>query len=345
MTKMKAAIFYAPGDLRIENKSLRKISAEEVVVKVQYCGVCGTDVHIYEGAAGSAEVKPPVILGHEFSGEIVEIGKNVRGLKIGDRVSVDPNIACGKCYHCQRGQVHLCENLQAIGVTRDGGFAELVIVPEKQAYRLPDGVSNEAGALVEPLACCLHGIDLTEIKPGDSVLIVGGGTIGLIMLQLARLAGAGKIIVSEPVQQKRTLAEEFGADMTIDPLNSSVPETVRKITGHGVNAAIECVGAADTVKDAIASCARGGKIMLFGLTPPDCEIAIKPFDIFQRELTIRSSFVNPFTHGRAVELLSGGRIELDKIITEILSLDDLERALEDKKLKSRGKILIRLTGI
>jgi len=180
MSRMKAAVFYGVKDLRLEEVPLRKLRSDELLVKIHACGVCGTDVHIYEGAKGSATVYPPVVLGHEFSGEIVEIGNGVRQLKVGDRISVDPNIFCGQCHFCQKGNVHLCENLQAIGVTRNGGFAEYAIVPEKQAYKLPDNLSYEEGAMGEPVACCLHGIDLSGIKHGDKVLIVGAGTIGLL---------------------------------------------------------------------------------------------------------------------------------------------------------------------
>ncbi|NOZ60148.1 MAG: zinc-dependent alcohol dehydrogenase family protein [Calditrichaeota bacterium] len=338
--RMKAAVFYGPGDVRIEDKPVRKIGSDEVLIKVRACGVCGTDVHIFEGAAGSAKVSPPVVLGHEFSGEIVEIGDAVCRLRVGDRVTIDPNISCGNCYYCQRGQVHLCENLRAIGVTQDGGFAELAIVSEKQAFQLPDNVSFTAGAMVEPIACCLHGIDLAEIKPADSVLIVGGGTIGMIMLQLARSVGASRIFLSEPEEKKRALAEKLGADEAIDPNKISVPERIREKTGHGVDVAIECVGSAATANDAIASCGRGGRVMLFGLAPPECEISVRPFEIFRRELTIRSSFVNPFTHARAIDLLAGGRVKTETFMSRSLPLEKLASVLAKAELRRGGKILI-----
>ncbi|OQX88026.1 alcohol dehydrogenase [candidate division KSB1 bacterium 4484_87] len=338
---MKAAVFYGPGDVRIENKPVARIASEEILIKVHACGVCGTDVHIFEGAKGSAEVNPPVVLGHEFSGEIIETGSLATRFHIGDRVTIDPNIFCGKCRFCQRGQVHLCENLKAIGVTQDGGFAELVAVPEKQAHKLPDSVSLEAGAMVEPIACCLHGIDLAGIQTGDTVLIVGGGTIGMIMLQLAQLAGAARIFLSEPDAKKRMLAKEMGADEVVDPQENSVPELIREMSGGGVNVAIECVGSKATVNDAIDSCDRGGRVMLFGLAAPDCEVSIHPFDIFQRELTIRSSFVNPFTHARAIELLAAERLKIAPLVSQNMPLEKLNEVLADAKLRQEGKIVIR----
>ena len=340
MSRMKAAVFYGVKDLRLEEVPLRKLRSDELLVKIHACGVCGTDVHIYEGAKGSATVYPPVVLGHEFSGEIVEIGNGVRQLKVGDRISVDPNIFCGQCHFCKKGNVHLCENLQAIGVTRNGGFAEYAIVPEKQAYKLPDNLSYEEGAMGEPVACCLHGIDLSGIKHGDKVLIVGAGTIGLIMVQLTKLAGASQIIVSESIKEKRSIALKYGADVVIDPEISAVDKQVKEVVPQGVDVAIECVGTKRTMLNAIQSCARGGNVMMFGLAPPDCEIPLKPFEVFQRELTIKSSFINPFTQARALDLLGSRKIRVADFIADVIQLDQLRKVFEDRKYRSRGKVII-----
>jgi len=338
---MKAAVFYGKRDLRIQDIELKKLAGEEVLLKVHACGVCGTDVHIFEGDEGSATVYPPVILGHEFSGEIVEIGNEVSNLKIGDRVSVDPNIFCGKCHYCRNGKVHLCERLTAIGVTVHGGFAEYCIVPEKQVYELPDDVSYEQGAMGEPIACCVHGIDLCMIKPGDSVLIIGGGTIGLIMLQLAKIAGAAQLIVSEPVKKKRDLALNFGADIVIDPINENLNHVINKQTRDGVDVAIECVGIKQTMEQAIQSACRGGRVMMFGLTAPTCEIPLKPFNMFRRELTLKSSFINPFTQARAVKLLGSGKLKVKELMSDIVPLKDIVQVFEKEDSRLKGKVIIK----
>ncbi|MGN0685370.1 MAG: alcohol dehydrogenase catalytic domain-containing protein, partial [Gemmiger sp.] len=164
----------------------------QVLVRVAACGVCGTDVHIYHGGKGSADVTPPVVLGHEFSGIIEKLGDGVEDLEVGQLVTVDPNIYCGKCRPCRQGQKQMCHHMRAVGVNMDGGFAECCLVPSAQCVPVPEGTDPELAAMAEPLACCLHGIDRAGIRPGENVLVVGGGTIGQIMLQLARIAGAAK---------------------------------------------------------------------------------------------------------------------------------------------------------
>jgi L-iditol 2-dehydrogenase len=338
---MQAAIFYGIRDLKIQDVKLRKLISHEVLLKVHACGICGTDVHIYEGAEGSAAVFPPVILGHEFSGEVCEVGDDVKNIKIGERVCIDPNIYCGKCYYCRNGQVHFCHQLTAIGVTIDGAFAEYCIVPENQVYRLPENVSYEEGALSEPIACCLHGIDQSESSPGDTVLIIGGGTIGLIMLQLAKITGAAKLLLSEPVSEKRELALKLGADVVLDPVRENFDQAVQSHTKNGVDIVIECVGRKETMEQAVHSARRGGTIMMFGLTPPNCEIPLKPFDVFRRELTIKSSFINPFTQARAVELLGSGRVKVKELISQVVSLENLIRIFEKDNVRKIGKVVIK----
>lgn len=338
---MKAAVFYGNRDIRVQGFELRKLNKGEVLLKVHACGVCGTDIHIYEGTEGSVTVYPPVILGHEFSGEVCEVADGVVDIRIGDRVCVDPNIVCGKCYFCRHGKVHLCERLTAIGVTVHGGFAEYCIAPENRVYKLPDNISYEEGALSEPVACCLHGCDLSEITPGHVVLIIGGGTIGLIMLQLAKISGAAKLIVSESVKEKRNLALTLGADVVVDPIKENFDKAIQEHNYDGVDVAIECVGMKQTMEQAIQATRRGGTVMMFGLTPPDCEIPVKPFDVFRRELTLKSSFINPFTQARAVELLGSGRMRVKELISEIVPLDNIIDAFEKENFRKAGKIIVK----
>lgn len=337
---MKAAVFHGKYDLRVEELQIRQPEAEEVVIKIEACGVCGTDLHIYEGAEGAAQCVPPTVLGHEFSGTVFQVGEGVKNFKPGDRVCVDPNDMCGNCYYCRIGKAHFCENMIGIGTTIDGGFAEFCTVREKQVYRIGESLSFAEGAMAEPVACCLHGMDLAGVKTGDVVLITGGGTIGLIMLQLARLSGAAKILVIEPVEAKRELALKLGADIAIDPFNQDVEDILKIQTGGHVDVSIECVGLKNTVTDAIRYVSRGGTVMLFGLTHPDCEIPLKPFDVFKREIVLKASFINPYTQSRAVALLKAGKINVRELITDKVKLKDINRVFEDKSYRSRGKIII-----
>ena len=202
---MKSAVFYGKHDLRIEETPIPQPGERDVLIQVKACGVCGTDVHIYEGDKGAAEVTPPTILGHEFSGVVAAVGGKVKKFRPGERVCIDPNCYCGACDFCREGEVHFCENMIGYGTTVNGGFAEYCAVKESQVYRLGDHTSFEQGAMAEPAACCLHGIDLCGIRPGQQVVVIGGGMIGLLMVQLSRLAGASKVALLVPVEKKREM--------------------------------------------------------------------------------------------------------------------------------------------
>ena len=325
---MKAAVFYEKQKIVVEEHEIHKPKENEVLIQVKAAGVCGTDLHIFQGAKGASECYPPVVLGHEFSGIVTEIGKNVTRVKVGDHVTVDPSIVCDDCDECQEGTPHFCKDYSATGVTYDGGFAEYCTVLEKQVYRLKEDVSFEEGAMCEPVGCCVHGIDRANIKTGDVVLIIGGGTIGLIMMQLAKLSGASIVIVSEPLEVKRKTASELGADIVVDPFEKDLFEVLEEHSIHKINVCIECVGKKNTMSDAVKYAGQGATIVFFGVAEPDCEIPVKPYEIFQRELTITASFVNPFTHARAVKMVNSHRLRLAELISDRIPLDEIERAFE-----------------
>lgn len=336
---MKAAVFYGKHDIRVEEHPIADPKPGEVQIRVKATGVCGTDLHIYEGAQGATECNPPVVLGHEFCGIVEKIGEGVTEVKVGDHVTVDPNISCNSCHFCRKGKPHLCTHLAATGVNYDGGFAELCNVLERQVFVLPETLPFEVGALCEPVGCCLHGIDLADIRVGDVVMIIGGGPIGMIMMQLARIAGASKLIVVEPLAEKREIAARHGADLVIDPSNEDVKDVLK---AHGImdlGVVIECVGRKETMLNAIDYAGRGGKAVLFGLTPPDCVIPFMPFEAFQKELTVIASYTNCYSHGRAAELIGAGRIDTRDIISDVFSLDDIQKAFDMKVRK--GKIIIK----
>ena len=339
---MKAAVFYAKHDLRVEEVPDIDPREDEVKIKVKFCGVCGTDMHIYNGDDGSAPIVPPLIPGHEFSGTVTTVGSKVKHIKPGDRVTADPNDMCGTCFFCRNGQANFCQNHIGIGTTAPGAFAEYICTREKQVYKFSDSVSFEEAALSEPLSCCLHGIDLCKITPGSTVLIIGGGSIGLLMVQLAKNAGAARIIVSEPVETKRKLALKFGADLAIDPLKTDLKNELERVCKN-IETVIECVGNTHTIQQAIQCAGNGATIMMFGLTGPDEKFAIKPYDIFKRELHLTSSFINPYTMQRAITLIENKRIDVKNIITSIVPIDIITEVFTNVKYKNQGKILIKIS--
>lgn len=337
---MRSAVFYGKHDLRVEEHEMPKVGPKDVLIKVKACGVCGTDVHIYEGDKGAAEVTPPTILGHEFSGTIAEIGSDVTKYKIGDRVCIDPNCYCGACEACRNGMAHYCDSMIGYGTTVNGGFAEYCAVDERQVYQLGANTTFEQGAMTEPVACCLHGMDLCEIRPGHQVVVIGGGMIGLITLQLAKLAGAAKLALIEPVESKREVGRRLGADICIDPVHEDVKKKLEEAGITWVNTVIECVGRPATMEQAIDIAGNKAIVMMFGLTKPDDTISIKPFELFKKELELKTSYINPYTQKRALDLIDSGRLDVSSMIYEIAGLDQLEEILSRPELRANGKYII-----
>ena len=335
---MKVALFEKPHALRVTTKPLRTLGSEEVLVRVDACGICGTDVHIVEGTARSS---PPVVLGHEYVGTIEDIGKEVAGITGGGRVAIDPNISCGTCYYCRHGLVHLCSNLRALGVDIDGGMAEYSIVPAQQTYALPDTMKPELGVFIEPVSCAIHGIDKAQIRTGDTVLIIGAGTIGLIMLQLVRHAGAARTIVVEPLREKRDIARLLGADVLLDPAESDVSSAVADLTTVGADVVIECVGKVQTMQLAIDAARRGGTVEFFGVCPIGEKVALEPNQVYFKELTIVGSYVNPHTFARSIAMLHAGRVSTDGFMIHTFPLDGIHEALAHQRDGRTIKSLVR----
>lgn len=337
---MKSAVFYGKHDLRVEEHEMPKVGPKDVLIQVKACGVCGTDVHIYEGDKGAAEVTPPTILGHEFSGVIAEVGSEVTNYKAGDRVCIDPNCYCGACEPCRNGVVHYCEHMIGYGTTVNGGFAEYCAVNERQVYKLGDNTSFEQGAMTEPVACCLHGMDMCEIRPGHQVVVIGGGMIGLLMLQLSKLAGAAKVALLEPVESKREVGKKLGADICIDPLHEDVKARLKEEGMTWVNTVIECVGRPSTIEQAIDIAGNKAVVMMFGLTKPDETISVKPFEIFRKELVLKASYINPYTQKRALDLIDSGRLDVSSMVYEVADLGELADILSNPELRAKGKYII-----
>ena len=340
-TSMLAAVFEGSRQLVLKQQPVRLPEADEILVQVAACGLCGTDIHIYQGDKGSAESPAGTVLGHEFSGTIVATGSDVTDMAVGDRVAIDPNDSCGACGPCRGGKAHFCENMTGIGTTVNGGFAHYCTCRAKQAYQLPDQMNFTVAAFAEPVACCLHGLDLTHLQSGRQILIIGGGTIGLIMLQLVRLQGAAPVALIEPQPGKRKLARQLGADLCIDPATHNPGKVLAENGFTQIDLSIECAGLGSTARQAIDLTARGGTVLLFGLTSPDCEISVRPFDLFERELKLLGSFINPYTMGRAISLLGQNRLEVESLISQQIDLNDIEQVFKDDSLRKQGKVIIK----
>lgn len=305
---MQAAIFTGSHKISVTDYQVPHPGPDELLIRVGACGVCGTDFHIFEG---NAPAKAPVILGHEYTGEIIDKGANLRDLKIGQRVAVNPNIHCGYCEFCRKGKINLCLNLKALGVTVNGGFSEFSLVPRTQAHLLPEGFPYAIAAFSEPLSCCVHGINQADIKTGDTVSIVGAGTIGLLMQQLAQLRGASETFVYDISERKREIALQLGADETADPTDENSLEMIKDHAPGGTDVVIECVGSSKAAEFALKQVKKGGTLVIFGLADPEAFINLYLQSFFHKELTIKSSILNPNTFQTAVDLLVTGKIRTD----------------------------------
>jgi L-iditol 2-dehydrogenase len=334
---MLAAVYNGIKNIVLSDYPLRTLDKHELLIKVACCGVCGTDRHIYEGTAPSSI---PVILGHEYCGIIVKKGELDSKFNIGDKVAIDPNIYCGYCDYCRNGMVNFCKNLRALGVSMNGGFAEYSIVPISQAYILPPDFDLSIAAFSELLSCCLRGIEHADIKPGNKVVVIGGGSIGLLLVQLGRNSGASKIILVEPDLFKQKLGIELGADYSLSPDNDKIFEEIKELTNSQVDVVIECVGSNDSVDSAIKIVGKGGKVVIFGLAPKDQNVTINLQYLFHKELKIFNSFLNPFTFKPAVDLLVNNKINVKKILTNQIYLKDITNIFSQKDISGSIKVQI-----
>src|SRR2546426_4597946 len=325
---MRAAIIDKPGEIRVGNVSDPTPRPDEFVIRVGACGICGTDLHIAEG-----EFPPtpyPIVPGHEFAGEVVAIGSDVpqgigtKGTKvtIGTRVAVDPSLFCGHCDFCRTGHGNLCLNWGAIGDTVNGAFAEYVSVPAANVYVLPENISFREAALIEPVSCAVHGIHRLDPRLGDTVLIVGAGTMGLILLQLALRAGASQVAAMDLNTQRLARAEKLGAYRTYNDVNTLLADEPL-----GFDCVIDATGVPPAIEGAFRAVKRGGKLMVFGVAPRDARISLSPFRIYNDEITVLGSMAVLYSFGPAADLISGGAIDTEALLTAALPLEDFPNAL------------------
>lgn len=336
---MRAVRLSTPNAVALQDVQEPAVGANDLLVAVTTAGVCGSDRHIVSGDYPSA---PPVTLGHEIEGVVVGGGPG-SSVPTGTHVAIDPNISCLQCRSCRAGLFCHCTQLHAIGVDRDGGLAEMVSVPERQAYVLPVGLPAGFGALCEPLACCLRAMDQAEVKPGYSVAVLGGGVIGQLLAQLARLAGARTFLATRQ-REKRDLAETLGASATVDPVAVDFVAAVTGTSGlapGGVDVAFEAAGVPETFALAMRTVGRAGTVVVVGAAAKSAVVSVSPFDIFERELRILGSHLNPLTHGRAVDLAASGQLDLAPLVTRTVGLEEVPGVLTGGP--ERGEIKVHVT--
>lgn len=316
-------MWYGGKDIRIENVPLPKIKDDEVLVKVKAVSICGSDLHAYRGV--SKRRIPPLVMGHEFSGEIVEVGKKVKNLSMGERVVVEPIVSCGTCRLCRLGRNNICENLQLVGLHLSGAFSEYVSVPAKKCYTLPKTVSFEEASLVEPLAVAVHAVHLASLEKNVAIAIIGSGAIGLMILQVAKNRGIRKIVVLDTLDYRLALAQKLGATTII---NVKKEDPVTEVLAHGgANTVFEAVGHQKTVQQALSMVKKGGKVVIIGMLEATMELGM--LDVTVKEIEIRGSYgytSNDFK--QALILIAKGKVKVKPLITHVLPLHDIAKGFD-----------------
>jgi (R,R)-butanediol dehydrogenase/meso-butanediol dehydrogenase/diacetyl reductase len=348
---MKAAVWYNTRDVRVVEVEEPKVEDGTVKIEVEWCGICGSDLHEY--AAGPMTIpvgKPhpltgqvaPVILGHEFSGRVVETGKGVSHVREGDRVVVEPILRCGHCYPCQRGYYNLCEKRGFHGITSDGGgFSEYTVVPAHLVYQLPDEVPFEAGAIVEPASVALYAVRKSSLKAGDTCAVFGAGPIGLLIIQAAKAAGARTIVAAVEISEKRLAkAAELGATHLVNPQKEDPVDVIRKITHHGADVSFEAAGVEQSFIQSIQCLKPDGEMILVSLWEQN--ISFHPNFLVMEERKILSIAAFRNIMPEVISLIASGRINAEGLITKKISLDDIVEEGFNTLLndKSHSKILV-----
>ena len=327
---MKAAVVVTPGTLSVESVPDPTPGPLDVVVKPAAVGICGTDLHIMDGEFAPAF---PIVPGHEFAGEIVAVGAQVTGYAVGDQVAVDPSLYCGHCYYCKRARGNQCENWGAIGVTVNGAAAELVAAPMANLFALPAELSARNAALIEPLSCAVRGFDVLPRNLADNYLIYGSGTMGLIMLELAKRAGAASVSMVDLNAERLETAKRLGC-------SAAVTDADELDAPRGWDIVIDCTGAEPAIRDGLPRVGRGGTFLQFGVAKYDARVAIEPYEIYRREITITGSMAVLHSFDRAGALLAAGVLDPDVFISDSFPLDAYGEALTQFRAGIGRKILI-----
>lgn len=326
---MKASVCYKQNDLRTEDLPIPEISDNEVLIKMLACGLCGTDIQKIRGDS----VNKPTVLGHEVVGEIVKKGKNVSKFEIGDRVITAIHVPCFTCHYCNKGHYTICEQFRTNNID-PGGFAEFIRIPKLHLNHLTHKVSNnvtdEEATLIEPIACCLHGLKQADIRPNDSVLIMGAGTIGILHAQLAKIKGANKVIVSDMSEFKLQKALKVGCDYAINIKEKNIIDEVNKITdGQGVDVIVIAAGVSSLVADAVNMVRRAGKIIVFSGFDKNKLVTLDVSRFFKDEISIIGTYsVTPYEFPEALDLLEKRKLNTKEMITHVYPLNKLSETID-----------------
>ena len=327
---MEAAILNKPLDIEIKKVSIPEPKDDEALIKVYCIGVCGSDVHYYEhGKIGRYVVEKPIILGHELAGQVVKIGKQVTNVAVGDRVAVEPGVACGRCEYCKSGRYNLCPDVVFMATPPvDGAWAEYVTVRSDFLFQLPDNMSYEEGALLEPLSVGFHAMKRGRVTASDRLFISGLGPIGLLAIQAAKIFGVTEIYVSDVVAYRRQLAAEIGVTAVLDPLNENVNERIAELTnGKGITVVVESSGNQRAIADTIKLVNSGGRIVFVGMPAVD-EIPLNVNQIIDGEIDVYGLFRYANTYPAAIQALGSSKIDIRKVITHKYALSDIKEAVE-----------------
>jgi 2-desacetyl-2-hydroxyethyl bacteriochlorophyllide A dehydrogenase len=323
---------YGKKDIRYEKRVVPSPKAGEALIRIKRAGICGSDVHYYQdGRLGSFTVSHPFSIGHEGAGEVVDLGEDVNNLLAGDRITIDPSRPCYKCNYCMSGRYNLCMSMRYLGSAStnphtDGLFSEYFIMPAINCYRIPDNLSFDEAAMIEPLSVVFHAVKRAGIIYGSSVLITGGGTIGQLISMVAHAFGAGKIALSEVVKERRELAQLQGTDITLNPADSSMKEYAMEFSGGGFDIIFEASGAPSAARQAIDLVKRGGTIILVGFLPPEVSIPLN--FVMAKELQVKGSFRFANVFSKAINLAASSRINLKSLITSVLPFNRIEEAIQ-----------------
>lgn len=321
---MKALLLSSYNHLELTEMAAPVAQPGELIVEVAACGICGSDVHGYDGSSGRRI--PPIVMGHEAAGIVAAVGEGVSGYKPGDRITFDSTVYCGACEFCKRGEVNLCNARQVIGVScgeyrRHGAFAEYLAIPAHIAYRLPDNFNFADAAMLEAVSVALHGVAVSEIKGGETILVIGAGMIGLLLLQAARAAGCSRVFVADIDETRLKLAASLGADQTLLASGETLTQKILELTsGTGIDVVLEAVGRDETIATAIDSVRKGGTVTLVGNITPTVSLPLQK--VVSRQIRLQGSCASAGEYPQAIELIANGKIKVAPLITAIAPLAD-----------------------
>ena len=334
---MKALVLTGVKEFEIQDLPTPEIQPNEVLINTAYAGVCGTDHDLYAGRPGSAAAVPPIVLGHENSGVVAAIGSEVTGVKVGDRVAVDPNIYCGQCEYCLTQRPELCDHLSAVGVTRDGGLAEQFTAPATVVYKLPDNVSLKDAAAIEPISCAVHGVDLLKLRPYQKALVIGDGFMGQLFAQIVQAYGVHQVDLAGIFDEKLKRNQElFGVTNVYNTTREAIP-------AESYDVIIEAVGLPATQAQAVAAAKKGAQVLMFGVGPQEAHFEMNTYDIYKKQLTIQGSFINPLTFKDAISLLESGKMNVAPLISHELGLEEVQDFL-DGKIQGVSKAVVKASS-